>query len=304
LISRIHQKLGTAGFIISLVALVAALGGGAYAAQAGLSGKQKKEVEKIAKKYAGKPGAQGPAGPSGPSGASGAKGDAGAKGDQGNPGSAGAAGAAGANGKSVTVTALPTEEPQCEERGGALLKQEGSSATTEVCNGKSVTVTALPAAQLQCEERGGALLKQEGSSAATEVCNGKEGSPWTAGGTLPSNSTETGAYVVGPTTEEQFLSRAAISFNIPLSSAVQLERIELGGAATAHCPGSREAPSAEPGFLCLYEGPSNGLEFETWINPENNEGEEVGTVGVLLKYVVEAGEIAAKAYGVWAVTAP
>ncbi|MBA3867401.1 MAG: hypothetical protein H0X42_13840 [Solirubrobacterales bacterium] len=49
-ISRIHQKLGTAGFIISIVALVAALGGGAYAASGGLSGKQKKEVEKIAKK--------------------------------------------------------------------------------------------------------------------------------------------------------------------------------------------------------------------------------------------------------------
>ena len=31
-ISRIHQKLGTAGFIISIVALVAAFGGGAYAA--------------------------------------------------------------------------------------------------------------------------------------------------------------------------------------------------------------------------------------------------------------------------------
>ena len=29
---RIHQKLGTAGFVISIVALVAALGGGAYAA--------------------------------------------------------------------------------------------------------------------------------------------------------------------------------------------------------------------------------------------------------------------------------
>jgi hypothetical protein len=264
LISRIHQKLGTAGFVISIVALVAALGGGAYAAQASLTGKQKKEVEKIAKKYAGKPGAKGSAGPAG---APGAKGDTGAKGDQGAPGSNGIDGGPGLNGKSIAVTAVPAEEPECDERGGALLKQEGSST-------------------------------------ATEICNGAEGSPWTAGGTLPSKSTETGAYVVGPTTEEQFLSRGAISFTIPLGAAVQLERIELGGASTANCPGSQASPSAKPGFLCVYEGPSNGLEFETWLNPENGEGEKVGSVGVLLKYTVEAGETAAKAYGVWAVTAP
>jgi hypothetical protein len=81
--NRIHQKLGTAGFIISIVALVVALGGGAYAASGGLNGKQKKEVEKIAKKYAGKsgaPGAPGPLGTTGPAGAPGVKGDIGAAG--------------------------------------------------------------------------------------------------------------------------------------------------------------------------------------------------------------------------------
>ena len=59
MIERIHQKLGTAGFVIAIVALIAALGGTALAA-AKLNGTQKKEVEKIAKKYAGKPGAAGP----------------------------------------------------------------------------------------------------------------------------------------------------------------------------------------------------------------------------------------------------
>jgi hypothetical protein len=96
MISKIHQKLGTAGFIISIVALVAALGGGAYAASGGLSGKQKKEVEKIAKKYAGKPG------PQGATGAPGAKGDAGAKGDNGAPGANGTNGAPGSNGTNGT----------------------------------------------------------------------------------------------------------------------------------------------------------------------------------------------------------
>jgi hypothetical protein len=93
--NRIHQKLGTAGFIISIVALVAALGGGAYAASGGLNGKQKKEVEKIAKKYAGKPGQNGANGPAGPAGAAGPKGD---KGDAGANGGAGAAGPTGPQG--------------------------------------------------------------------------------------------------------------------------------------------------------------------------------------------------------------
>jgi hypothetical protein len=48
MLRRVHQKLGTAGFVISIVALVAALGGGAYAASGSLSGKQKQEVSKIA----------------------------------------------------------------------------------------------------------------------------------------------------------------------------------------------------------------------------------------------------------------
>jgi Collagen triple helix repeat (20 copies) len=106
MISRIHQKLGTAGFIISIVALVAALGGGAYAASAKLNSTQKKEVTKIAqteaKKFAGKTGATGPAGPAGAAGAkgdTGPKGDTGAQGDPGTPGAAGAPGAPGAAGK-------------------------------------------------------------------------------------------------------------------------------------------------------------------------------------------------------------
>jgi Collagen triple helix repeat (20 copies) len=99
--ARIHQKLGTAGFVVAIVALVAALAGTAIAA-AGLTGKQKKEVTKIAKKYAGKKGATGPAGPAGPQGPAGAAGKAGADGSAGSNGAAGATGATGATGKGTT----------------------------------------------------------------------------------------------------------------------------------------------------------------------------------------------------------
>lgn len=99
MMEKVHRKLGTAGFVLSLIALVAALGGGAYAASGGLTGKQKKEVTKIAqteaKKFAGK---QGPAGPTGSSGAAGAKGDAGAAGAAGKDGAPGSTGKEGPRG--------------------------------------------------------------------------------------------------------------------------------------------------------------------------------------------------------------
>jgi Collagen triple helix repeat (20 copies) len=91
--SKIHQKLGTAGFVISILALIVALGGAAYAALPGLNSKQKKEVKKIAKQLAGQDGAQGP---QGNSGSAGAKGDQGTKGDTGAPGAPGLNGANGA----------------------------------------------------------------------------------------------------------------------------------------------------------------------------------------------------------------
>jgi hypothetical protein len=102
MLNRIHQKLGTAGFIISIVALVAALGGGAYAASGGLNGKQKKEVEKIAKKFAGKTGAAGATGPAGAQGPEGAPGKDGSNGANGAPGAAGSPGAKGEPGPLVT----------------------------------------------------------------------------------------------------------------------------------------------------------------------------------------------------------
>jgi collagen type I alpha len=95
--NRIHQKLGTAGFIISIVALVAALGGGAYAASGTSTGKATASAKAKQGKQ-GKPGKTGPAGPAGAAGAQGPVGPAGPKGDTGANGSNGASGATGAAG--------------------------------------------------------------------------------------------------------------------------------------------------------------------------------------------------------------
>lgn len=124
MISKLHQRLGTAGFIISIVALVAALGGGAYAASGGLTGKQKKEVQKIAqteaKKFA-------KAGPQGPAGQAGAKGDVGAKGDTGAAGDAGATGSQGATGPTGPQGNAGPPGPACPS--GACFLPSGSTET-------------------------------------------------------------------------------------------------------------------------------------------------------------------------------
>ncbi|HEX5592066.1 MAG TPA: hypothetical protein VFX35_01820 [Solirubrobacterales bacterium] len=99
--SRIHQKLGTAGFVIAIVALIMALGGAAYAALPGLNSKQKKEVKKIAKGLVA-PGPAGATGPAGAPGPAGAKGDAGAVGGTGPQGEKGEKGDTG-----PTDTKLP-----------------------------------------------------------------------------------------------------------------------------------------------------------------------------------------------------
>lgn len=117
MLSRLHNKLGTAGLVVAIVALVAALGGAAFAA-GGLTAKQKKQVTKIAKKYAGKNGAQGPAGPAGPTGPAGPVGKAGSNGTDGKNGTDGEDGAC--------STALPN----CVLPEGATVSGAWSVGTT------------------------------------------------------------------------------------------------------------------------------------------------------------------------------
>ncbi len=100
MLSRLQNKFGTAGLIVSVVALIAALSGTALALTAG----EKKEIKKIATKEAKKwakkiPGPTGPAGPQGPAGAAGQNGAPGAAGAKGATGPAGAKGATGPIGK-------------------------------------------------------------------------------------------------------------------------------------------------------------------------------------------------------------
>ena len=93
--SKAHNKLGTAGLAVAIVALVFAMVGGAFAANKVIIKKLSQISPSVQKQLRGKTGPQGPVGPAG---AQGPKGDAGPKGDTGPAGSAGSAGSKGATG--------------------------------------------------------------------------------------------------------------------------------------------------------------------------------------------------------------
>lgn len=127
MLSRMHQKLGTAGFIVAVVALIAALTGGAYAATGGLTNTEKKQVRKIARSEAKKVAVAGAPGTPGAQGQPGAPGSAGADGKNGTDGE---------DGRGVVTGPEPSGSPNCEGDGGVWVEVEGSGAKEFVCNGK------------------------------------------------------------------------------------------------------------------------------------------------------------------------
>jgi Collagen triple helix repeat (20 copies) len=284
--STLRNRFGIPG-VISVIALVFALVGGAFAANDLGSDKGATASAKKAKKGAtgprGPKGATGAAGPAGPVGPAGPAGAAGANGEK------GATGTAGTNGKSVTVTEIETGEPECEQRGGAELKQEGAGSGIEICNGE----------------------------------DGEEGKPWTAGGKLPVGSTETGAWFAGPSKGAEEI-HAAISFSLPLAG-----ELDLGGSpttskvhfifkngqefnesepaveASVHCLGTAANPKADSGHLCVYVGFESSAVFAEGIanaairKITSQEG-GASTAGASVSPFAEAAGATIK--GSWAVT--
>ncbi len=241
------RKHLTPGTFIAFLALVFAITGGAFAAggHGGGSGKTTVRVGfrsplagAVKSKAKGKAGTRGPAGPKGATGAPGAAGSAGPAGPTGATGPAGAQGPQGPAGANGT-----NGEP-----------------------GASVTSRTLGINQGGCPTGGTEFTAANGTSKA---CNGKEGSPYTAGGTLPSGSTETGAWsVIYTATAAGQPGSSAISFTIPLKAEPATHYINNNGmepfynettekeeerSPSAACAGgSASSPKAETGTLCVF----------------------------------------------------
>lgn len=187
MLSRIHNKLGTAGLVVAIVALVAALGGAAYAASDNhLSGGEKKEVTKIAKKYAGKPGAKGATGPAGAAGAKGATGPAGPKGATGPTGKTGATGPKGATGSTGEAGVCSEGNPECVLPKGASLKGTWSAApfTSLDMSSISFSIPLSEAPTMHYIKENGKELTLEGKEVTSEICKGSAAEPSAPAGSL------------------------------------------------------------------------------------------------------------------------
>jgi len=141
---------------------------------------------------------------------------------------------------------------------------------------------------------------------------GAEGSPWTAGGTLPSKKTETGSWSLQAHGPGRGVT--SIGFTLPLASALDEKHvffIEPEGEEPVNCPGTPEDPRAVAGVLCVYTAaPFTGALSEPLIKDSSKlffAGDGAGKTGALiflsLPETAEATEVGT-AYGTWAVTAP
>jgi len=323
-VRAIREPFGKAGLIVSVVALVFAMLGGAYAATNSGGGKA------VASKA--KAGPRGPRGKTGPAGPAGPQGPAGANGKDGSSGANGSNGTNGKDGQSVSGTPIAA--------GGACGTSTGvkytlGATSTNVCNGEdgeegepgdspegtpftgAEEETRFGAGQHPCNGAGGVEYEVASTGDSTVVCNGKEGSPWTAGGTLPSGQQEKGTWVFSVSGgDDRGEALAAISFPIPLPEEVEEEHVFFkveGGFETpgfsAHCFGAPFNPvvtsveyegGAKHATLCAATGVLEHATFEedrqsSW----GNSG--MSQVGGVLVFNVTG---AAHGVGGWAVKTP
>jgi hypothetical protein len=199
---------------------------------------------------------------------------------KGKTGAQGQAGANGANGKDGA--------PGANGAGGTA--------------GKSVVTAAVTPGTLGCVE-GGTSVEVEGSGVKKAICNGEEGSPWSAGGILPSGQTATGTYVGSFKESEQAL--IPISFTLPVEPAP--EPIYVSGASATGCPGVvGGVPTADPGKLCLYAGLEVGPDADGtlgFISPVGTGFDPgAGPTGTIFTFSCEGASCTWS--GSWAVTAP
>lgn len=291
-----------AGVIIGIIALILAVSGSAVAAKGGggLTAKQKKEVKAIAKTFA-TAGPKGDTGAAGANGTNGANGQPGAPGKEGPPGKDGKEGKEGPAGDSIEV--LPTTALDCEERGGAIVQEEGEPLSAqEVCTGK-------------------------------DGKEGKEGSPWTVNGNLPSGKTLTGVWALHGGTEKVTVEVEGVKSEVtvgdteiwvPFSFPIKLEGtlpytlesptskvhysteanfldFDGAGTETIGCAPSGAFPGAPAGHMCIYQ---QGLTNATFFEPRAPGGGTKGTgrAGGYLRFKVTGNP--ASGSGSWAVTAP
>jgi hypothetical protein len=146
-----------------------------------------------------------------------------------------------------------------------------------------------------------------GSHKVTLGASGPKGDAGSAGpfpSTLPSGKTITGTFAGTSDAPSQAIMSAG--FVYPLSAPLDAAHAPVinGSGANAdpvHCSGSVTAPTATPGYFCLYAGVKNNVASVT---PYVIAGVTAGTstAGALLSAIPSGGTMTVT--GAWALTAP
>jgi collagen triple helix repeat protein len=136
---------------------------------------------------------------------------------------------------------------------------------------------------------------------------GPEGSPWTAGGTLPPEATETGVWGPKIANAEEGNYTYPISFTVPLAAGLDEEHAvivnEAGGETSKPgCPGQANGlPTAEPGYFCAYVVEANEALVIGAQLPDTSDEFGTGRTGTFIFTHID--EKFSDVFGTWAVTA-
>jgi hypothetical protein len=260
---KFHDRFGTAGVILGMIALVVALGGSAIAAS-GLTGPEKKEIKKFSKKYSkqfaqqfAKPGPAGPQGAAGPQGPQGPKGDTGAPGQPGQKGDTGEAGA------------CSIANPECQLPPNGTLVGAWSTSGNIENHPELGEVSSLVTISFN-------LRVSPAPTALTEYQFGEGDDEW-----APIKLTDDGPKLFGSGEAGGPANREAFE---------------------AVCPGSADDPQAAPGYLCIYNGSFEGAGRTggPFLGQNHPKVEAANEYGIVVPWLVGEKD---NARGSWAVTA-
>ena len=199
------------------------------------------------------------------------------------------------------------------------------SGVTEAVGAKSTLITSakIKNGTVKLEDLSTSLrknLKQRASTAvapaATSGSAGPVGPQGPAGpaGTftsvLPSGATLRGTFAAGgkaAASGDHFID--GISFDFTLSAGPVIRYIPTDAVPPPECPGSKGAPEARPGFLCVFEvlrsSTSGNIGSRTVRNPISSapDPERALPFGATFKVIASSASLI-EVNGTWAVTAP
>lgn len=240
---------------------------------------------------------------------------------------AGGAIAANSGGGKATASAKKAKKGPRGPRGPAGAKGDKGDTGSAGSNGSNGAAGTAGAAGPTGPTGATGAAGAPGAKGATGAI-GATGSPWTLGGTLPPNATETGAWTL-PIVAEGGVPGGVETFNVPMSFAIPLaaeldaEHVHVINEAgkevffegepkevtSTECLGTVADPEATSGNLCVYvgslsEGASPGGAFAAFkyllpIQKASAPEPGASTAGAVLRLHVVAKSTG---YGTYAVT--